>query len=237
MNKMIRSLLVLAALATGTAALAQPALKLVTVDIAKTYDSYWKAAEGNAKFQDAQQKAQEQAQEYQKQGQLLVEEYKELAEQAKSTLLTPDAKAKAEQAAAKKLEDIQRKDGEMRNFLSATERSLQQQQLTRRELLLEEITKVVNDTAKRKGATLVIDKSGPSVYRIPVVLYADAGYDITDEVIAEINKDKPATVPAAPASTPAKQPAAGTPASTTPAPAFTVPNVSAPKTEPAKKQP
>lgn len=235
MNKMIRTLLTVAALAAGsTAALAQPAIKLITVDVAKSYDSYYKAEEGMAKFRDAQQKAQEQAEEYRKQGQLMVEEYKELAEQAKSTLLTADAKTKAEQNAAKKLEDIQRKQGELQNFMQSTDRSLQQQMLTRRELLLEEITKTVNEIAKRKGATLVIDKSGPSAFRIPVVLYADAGYDITDEVIAEINKDKPATAPAAP-TVPASAPKVSGPATTTPAPGFTVPNVSAPKSEPAKK--
>jgi outer membrane protein len=234
MKQMIRTLLTLAALATGSAALAQPALKLVTVDIAKTYDSYYKAEEGMAKFRDAQQKAQEQAEEYRKQGQIMVDEYKELAEQSKSTLLTAEAKTKAEQSAQQKLEEIQRKQGELQNFMQSTERSLQQQMLTRRELLLEEITKTVNEIAKRKGATLVIDKSGPSAFRIPVVLYADAGYDITEEVITEINKDRPAT-PAAPAATPAKQPAAGTtPAAT---PGFTVPNVTAPATPPAKKQP
>jgi outer membrane protein len=232
MKQMIRTLLTLAALATGSVALAQPALKLVTVDIAKTYDSYYKAEEGMAKFRDAQQKAQEQAEEYRKQGQIMVDEYKELAEQSKSTLLTAEAKTKAEQSAQQKLEEIQRKQGELQNFMQSTERSLQQQMLTRRELLLEEITKTVNEIAKRKGATLVIDKSGPSAFRIPVVLYADAGYDITEEVITEINKDRPATAPAA---TPAKQPAAGTtPAAT---PGFTVPNVTAPATPPAKKQP
>ncbi len=234
MNKLIRTLLTVAALATGTAALAQPAVKLVTVDIAKTYDAYYKAQEGMVKFQEAQQKAQEQAQEYQKQGQLLVDEYKELVEQSKSAMLTPDAKAKAEQNAQKKLEEIQRKQGELQNFVQSTDRSLQQQMLTRRELLLEEITKTVTDIAKRKGATLVVDKSGPSGFRIPVVLYADAAYEITDEVIAEINKDKPATAPAAAPATPAAKQPAASPAAT-PAPAFTVPNVSAPKTEPAKK--
>jgi outer membrane protein len=237
MKQTIRTLLTLAALATGSAALAQPALKLITIDVAKTYDSYYKAEEGMAKFRDAQQKAQEQADEYRKQGQLMVDEYKELAEQAKSTLLTPDAKTKAEQTAAKKLEDIQRKQGELQQFMQNTERSLQQQMMTRREMHLDEITKVVNEIAKRKGATLVIDKSGPSAFRIPVVLYADAGYDITEEVITEINKDRPAAAPAAPATTPAKQPAATTPASATPAPSFTVPNVSSPATPPAKKQP
>jgi outer membrane protein len=233
MKQTIRTLLILAVLASGSAALAQPALKLITIDVAKTYDSYYKAEEGMAKFRDAQQNAQAQAEEYRKQGQLMVDEYKELAEQAKSTLLTPDAKTKAEQSAQQKLEEIQRKQNELNNFMQSTERSLQQQMLTRRELLLEEITKTVNEIAKRKGATLVIDKSGPSAFRIPVVLYADPAYDITEEVITEINKDRPA----APAATPAKQPAVTSPAPATAAPSFTVPNVTAPKTEPAKKQP
>src|SRR5260221_12248904 len=102
--------------------------------------------------------------------------------------------------------------------------------LTRREMLLEEITKVVKDVAKRKGATLVLDKSGPSAFRIPIVLDSDPGFDITDEVIAEVNKDRPPAAPAAPASTPplATKPTATTPAPSTPAPGFTVPNVSKP---------
>ncbi len=234
MNKMIRTLLTLAALATGsTTLLAQPAIKLITVDVAKTYDGYYKAEDGMAKFRDAQQKAQEQAEELRKQGQTMVDEYKELGEQAKNTLLNAEARTKAEQAAQKKLEDIQRKQADLQNFVQSTERSLQQQMLTRRELLLEEITKTVNELAKRKGATLVIDKSGPSAFRIPVVLYADAAYDITDEVIAEINKDRPAAATPPAATTPAK-PAAATPSPAAPAPGFTVPNVGT-KTEPAKK--
>jgi len=231
MHKMIRTLLTLAALGAGSGALlAQPAVKLVTVDIAKTYDGYYKAEDAMAKFNDARQKAQEQAEELRKQGQILVDEYKELVEQAKNTLLTAEAKGKAEQAAQKKLEDIQRKQQDMQNFVQNTDRSLQQQMLTRRELLVEEITTVVKDLAKKKGATLVIDKSGPSAFRIPVILDADPAYDITDEVLALINKDRPAA-PAAPAAAPAAK-------SATPAPAesgFSVPNVTAPKTEPAKK--
>ena len=105
MNKMIRTLLTVAALATGSVAFAQPAVKLVTVDVAKVYDGFYKAQDGMAKIQDARQKAQDQAEEYRKQGQLLVDEYKDLVEQSKNTLLTPDAKAKAEQNAQKKLEE------------------------------------------------------------------------------------------------------------------------------------
>jgi len=79
MNKMIRTLIVLASCAvSSTALMAQPAVKLIVVDMAKAYDNYYKTEEGNAKFREAEQKANEQVEELNKQGQILVDEYKEL---------------------------------------------------------------------------------------------------------------------------------------------------------------
>lgn len=224
---MIRTLLTLAAFGAGsTALLAQPAVKLIVVDMAKIYDSHYKTEEANAKFRDAEQKAQEQVEELNKQGQILVDEYKDLMEQSKSTMLTPEARSKAEADGQKKMEDIQRKQGEVQNFRTNTQRSLQQRIKTHRDLLLEEITKVVNDLAKKQGATLVLDRSGPTLFGIPSVLYSDPSYDITEEVVKEVNKDRPpapAVKPAAPVAAPAAP--ATAPAA---APAFKVPNVTPP---------
>lgn len=204
MKNLIRTLLALAALSAGSAALrAQPAVKLVVVDMAKVFDSHYKSEEANVKFRDAEQKAQEQAEELRKQGQILVDEYKELVEQAKSTLLTAEARTKAEADAQKKLEEIQRKQNDVQSFVQNTQRSLQQRIGTHRDLLLEEISKLVVEISKKHGATLVLDKSGPSAFRIPVVLYVDAAYDITDEVIREENKDRPLVPAAAAPATPA----------------------------------
>lgn len=226
MKKTIRTLLTLAALMTGsTALLAQPAVKLVVVDMAKVYDNHYKTEEANAKFRDAEQKAQEQVEELNKQGQTLVDEYKELIDQSKNTLLTAEARTKAEGDAQAKLEEIQRKQGEVQNFRTNTQRSLQQRIKTHRDLLLEEITKVVNDIAKRQGATLVLDRSGPTLFGIPGVLYADPGYDLTETVLTEVNKDRPAPTAAAPASVPA----AKTPAAPAAGSQFTVPGVTEPK--------
>ena len=215
MKKTIRTLIALAALTAGsTALLAQPAVKLVVVDMAKVYDNHYKTKEANAKFLDAEQKAQEQVEEYNKQGQMLVDEYKELMEQSKNTLLTSEARAKAEADVQRKGEEIQRKQTEVQQFRQTTQRSLQQRIKTHRDLLLEEISKVVSDLAKRNGATLVLDRSGPTLFGIPSVIHADPSYDITDAVLAEVNKDSPpaAAAPAAPGGN-----------------QFTVPNVSEPK--------
>lgn len=234
MNKLIRTLLTLAAFGTAsTALLAQPAVKLFTVNIGKVFDGHYKTEENNLKIKDAEQKAQEQAEELRKQGQTMVDEFKELAEQAKNTLLNAEARAKTEQAAQKKMEEIRRKEADLQGFIQNTQNSLRQRITNFQEILLEEITKTVNEIAKRKGATLVVDKSGPSAFRIPVVLYADPAYDITEEVLAEVNKDRPAAKPAA-STVPAAKPAPpATSAPSTPAPAFSVPNVGA-KTEPKK---
>ena len=80
---------------------------------------------------------------------------------------------------------------------------------------MEEISKVAAEVAKRKGITLLLDKSGPSLLGVPAVLYYDSGLEITADVLTEINKDKPedapeAEAPAAGADAPAVSfPAAG----------------------------
>jgi len=231
MNKLIRPFLLLAALATGsTALLAQPAIKLVTVDFRKAFDKYYKAEDANEKFNYALQLAKERAQEMEKQARTLDEELKGLVEQARSTLLNAEAKAKAEQAAMNKQEDRQRKLAELQDFVQKTQQQLNAQRQTRNEILSGEILGVVKDLALKQGATLVFDTSGRSDIGLTPLLYADKGFDITDAVITEVNKDRPVAPPAAPTPAPAK-PAAATPA---PAPGFTVPNVG-PKPDPAKK--
>jgi outer membrane protein len=195
--------LVAAAAFCGLAVMAQgQVLKINVVDMAKLYDNHYKTVEQNAKIQADDQKAQEEVEKLNKEGNVLVEEYKALAEQANNPALSADAKTKAQGDAQKKLETIQGKQREIQTFVQNTRNSLQQRLNTFRSLMLEEIAKVATDIAKRKGATLLIDKAGPSMIGISNFVYADPGFDITDEVMKELNKDKPATAAAPPAATP-----------------------------------
>jgi outer membrane protein len=229
MHKAIRSLIASVVLLAGAAALhAQATLKVVVVDMAKVYDTHYKTEEANAKFNDAAQRAQEQLEQINKQIQSAADEYKSLVEQAKSPMANDQAKAKAGEDANRKMEDIQRLNNEAQNFRANTQRSLQQRAKNHRDLIMDEIMKVVNDISRAKGATLVLDKSGPSILGIPVVLYSDPSYDITEDVVKEVNKDRPAPA-AAPATTPAPSaPATTTPPATNSSGGFTVPNVTTP---------
>ncbi|HUJ45126.1 MAG TPA: OmpH family outer membrane protein [Opitutaceae bacterium] len=227
MNRTLQS--VITAIAFGATALglsAQPALKIVTVDIGKIFDSHYKTEEQMAKLKDAQTKAQEELERMVKEANQLVEQYKETMDQSKNSLLTAEARTKAEGDAQKMMDDIQRRNADLQKFRSDTQQSLQQRFNNFRSVLLDEISKKVTEIAKAKGATLVVDKSGPTLAGIPSVIYADAAYDITDDVMAAVNKDRPATAAAAaPAPAPATPPAAATP---TAEPTVTVPGL-APK--------
>lgn len=208
-----------AALALG--AYAQPAVKILVVDMAKLYDTHYKTLEQNAKIQADDQKAQEEVEKMNKEGNVLVEEYKTLNDQSNNPALSAEAKGKAQDAAQKKLEAIQTKQREVQTFIQNTRNTLGQRLNTFRSLMLEEISKVAADVAKRKGATLLFDKAGPTAIGISNVIYADAGFDITDDVMKEVNKDRPAGAPTAPAAS--ATPAAGTTGSS--APAVSVPGL------------
>jgi len=220
MKNPINALSLIAALALAAgAAHAQPTPKLLVVDMAKLYDSHYKTEEQNAKLRTDEQKAQEEIERMNKDGNVLVDDYKSLSDQSNNPALTADAKAKSQNEAQKKLEEIQRKKNEIGTFAQNTQRSLQQRLQTFRSLMLEEISKIATDVAKRKGATLLLDKAGPTLIGVSNVIYADSAYEITEEVMKEINKDRPASAAVA-----APAPAQSAPAAD--APKITVPGVS-----------
>ncbi len=216
MKKPIQFLVALAAFSVAAFTAQAQTLKIHVVDMAKLYDNHYKTLEQNAKIQADDQKAQEEVDKMNKEGNGFVEEYKALADQSTNPALSAEAKSKAQNDAQKKLEGIQQKKNEIATFIQNTRNSLQQRLQTFRSLMLEEISKIATDVAKRKGATLLLDKAGPTGIGISSIVYADAGFEITDEVMKEINKDRPANAPTAPAAAPAAPAAAASPGITVP---------------------
>jgi outer membrane protein len=219
MKKSIQSLFAVAALAFSALTVqAQTGPKILVVDLAKLFDGHYKTQEQLAKLQADESKAQDQLAQITKEGNALVEQYKELDEESKNPTATAEAKAKAQADAQKKYDEIQQKRQEQQSFVQTTQRTLQQRSQTFKTLMIEEISKTAVDIAKSHGATFLIDKSGPSLIGVSNILYFDPTLDITDEVQAVINKDRPAV-------TPTPTPTAAAPDSTSDTPKITVPGI------------
>lgn len=219
MKNSISSLVAIAAFAAFAVGATAQTVKVAVVDMAKLYDTHYKTVEQNAKIQADDQKAQEEVEKMNKDGNALVEEYKGLNDQLNNPALSTEAKNKAQDTAQKKLEQIQTKQREVQTFIQNTRNTLGQRLNTFRALMLEEISKVAAEVAKRKGATVLLDRAGPTAIGISNIIYVDPAYDITEDVLKEINKDRPAGAAVAPA--PAAAPAAGSSSS----PALTVPGL------------
>ena len=220
MKKSIQSIVAVAAIAfSALTTHAQTAPKILVVDLAKLFDNHWKTQEQQAKLQADEAKAQDQLAQITKDGNALVEQFKELDEQAKNPAATAEAKAKAQADAQKKYEEIQQKKGEQNSFIQNTRNTLQQRFQTFKTLMIEEITKTAVEIAKKHGTTFLFDKSGPTLVGVSNILYFDPSLDITDEVATELNKDKPAASATPAASTAAPAPAAGD------SPKITVPGI------------
>jgi outer membrane protein len=197
MKKSIQSLVAVAAIAlTSLTAHAQTAPKILVVDLAKLFDNHWKTKEQQVKLKADGAKAQDQIAQLQKDGNALVDQFKELDEQSKNPTATAEAKAKAQADAQKLYDQIQQKRSELNSFAQNTQSTLRQRFETFKTLMIEEITKVAVDIAKKKGATFLVDKSGPTLVGVSNILYFDPSLDITDEVMSELNKDAPAVTPA-----------------------------------------
>lgn len=210
-----------AALALGLPA-QEPPLKIVTVNMGKILANHPEMKAQMAKLRGDEKQAEDEMQKMVKDGNQLVEQYKEALDQSKNTLLTADARSKAQADSEKMLAEIQKRQADFQNFRVQSQQTLQQRLNNIRSVLLGQISKKVEEIAKKRGATLVVDTSGVTLLGIPAVIYSDPAYDITDEVMAEIQKEHPPSTTTAPSSSTESAPAAtSTSAAASPAPAGT----------------
>ncbi len=203
MKTSFKSLLAVAALgASALTSQAQTATKILVLDIGKAVQAHYKAAEIEEALKSQLQKDQQQATLMQKDLSDLESKIRELDEQSKNPAITKEALAKLQTDGEKIVQEYQSKRGELENFAAKSNRDLNERKQNGLTSLVEDITKKGAELAKKKGADLLLPKNQ--------IIFNNPTWEITDEVITEINKDKPAgtaakpAAPAAPAAKPAQ---------------------------------
>lgn len=164
---------------------------IMTVDVASLYEGYHKTKEANAKIQGRFDTAKVQLDQMIADGEVEVEAYKTMVEQAQNPALSESARGDAERDADLQMEKIRNMQQEVQMFRQSTNNQLSQQQNTQRQFMLEEIKTVILEVAQEKGADLVFDTSTGVNTGLPSVIYANPSWDTTDEVLAVLNVDAP----------------------------------------------
>jgi outer membrane protein len=193
----MKKLLFLGLLVFVPASLASADLKVATVDLGQAFDAYYKTKEDISQLKqkelDAQKDVQAKNADYERIG----EEVTKLDQESKDPTLS--AEARLEKAKARDLRggDLDAARRSLSEFVDERKKELQDEYLRRRNAVVAELTKVINDYSSAQGYDLVLDKTSASVTSgVPIVLFSSSKLpDITADVIKQENANAPAMAP------------------------------------------
>ena len=183
-------LLSLAAAVLGTAGASAQNIKIGTVDMKKVFESYYKTKDAEAKINEARNTAKKELEDRMDVAKKTLDEVKKLDEEMAKPELSKDAKEQKAKIRTEKAGDLQNMDREIREFQQSREKQLQEQSVRMRAGIVDEINKVVADKVKAENFDVVLDKSGPSLNGVPIVLYSRDSYEFTTAVVDALNKNK-----------------------------------------------
>jgi|CZKI01.1.fsa_nt_gi outer membrane protein len=209
--------LIACSLAAPTAK-AQTAPKIVLFDLTRLFEAYWKTQQEEVKLAEDEAKFEKEVVRMQKEQKTSWQQMETLRKQAgplnsnamtgpgiinagsitfNTKTMTPSDYTNPQAAAEadKKEQEFDTLRMTIPDFLEKYRRQLRQRMETFKKLMFDEISKVAIAIAKAHGGMLLLDKSGPTLVGISSVVYCDPSLDITDEVMAAINKDRPANLP------------------------------------------
>ncbi len=175
-----------------------------TIDLRKTFDSYWKTKQADAGIK-------ERAAELDKTRKGLVddfqkgqEDYKRLMESANDQAVSEAERGKRKEASEKKLIELREQQSQIEQFDRQSRTTLAETQRRLRDNILKEIKEKIAGKAKAKGYSFVVDTAGESRNETPIFMYTSGENDITDEIVAELNANAPVAASPTPAPAPAK---------------------------------
>jgi outer membrane protein len=207
MNGKIGAWIVMGVWALTLSALAQgPAARIVTIDLNKVFNDYYKTPLAQAKLKDTVDtftKEQDEMMATYKKG---IDELNKLREEQEKSEYTAEVREQKRKAVAEKLAETQKLQRDIEDYRTSHQKILQEQTQRMRQTIIKEINDVVAKQAREQGYQLVFDKSGNTLNGVPVVIYSLDSLEITDEIIKILNKNQPKTTEAPkPAEKPAEK--------------------------------
>lgn len=188
MIRPLLSLLFTGALLSGAAA---ADLKFGVVDMSKAFSEFTKTKDAADRFKANVDKAQREMNERWSGYKTLMDGMQKLKKEISDPISSADVRGKkaAEfEEKAKKLRELEQEISEAQNRRT---NQLKQEDIEIRRGIYDEILAAVREKAKAEGYDFVFDRSGMSLSTVPVLLYYKDATDLTDLVVAELNK-KPA---------------------------------------------
>lgn len=167
-------------------------VKIATIDMTKTFDSYWRTKQADAALKEQAAEMDKELRGFVDERTKAVEEYQKMLASANDPALSAEERDKRKAEADKKLQDLRELEQTIQQYDRQARVTLEEKKSRLRANLVNEIRAVIEAKAKSAGYALVIDSSAIGANNVPVVLYRTAENDLTEEVIKQLNATAPA---------------------------------------------
>jgi Skp family chaperone for outer membrane proteins len=171
----------------AAACVAQGVDKLATVDLEAAVRSHPKTEGNKQTLRNTQKEYEEQRDALKTKVGRLQENFVKANEQANNSALNEKARETQKGIAREILTELRKEEEGLRQLISRLQRSLNETELLLFEGTMKDINAKVEEIAKEKGLSLVIDKSAVRAGApVPVVLWSIPTLDITEDLVKRI---------------------------------------------------
>lgn len=189
MKKVLTIASAVAAFALASTSTLHAELKVGFVDMNKVFSAYYKTKDAESRLNEATAAAKKELDERVETYQKNLTDLNKLNEEIARPELSKDAKDKKSKERDEKIAETKNLEREINEFRTTRSQQIQDQKLRRRNEIVEEITKVIQERVKGGQFDLVLDKSGNSLNGVPIILFSKDASDFSDDIIATLNKD------------------------------------------------
>lgn len=167
-----------------------PRIAIVRLD--RVFNEFYKTRLADAQLKAQAEEFNQERQRYVQELQQIQNEYNALREDALNVALNEEVRAQKRALAEEKLLAIREQESRIRRFDELRSKQLEDQTRRMRRNIVEEIREAVREYARAQGLDLVLDASGQTLNGVEAVVYLNDRLDITEPVIAALNRGAPA---------------------------------------------
>jgi outer membrane protein len=192
MKNTIVAFVITAALGLALSASAQaPAGRIVTIDLNKVFNEYYKTPIASAKLKETADTFNKEHDDMMANYKKEIDELNKLRDDQDKPEYTAEVREQKRKAVADKLTETQKMQRDIDDYRTSHRKILEEQTQRMRQTVLKEIEDVIDKEARDAGYQLVLDKSGNTLNGVPALVYSQDSLEITDDILKILNKNQP----------------------------------------------
>lgn len=168
--------------------------KIATINMRTVFDGYFKTKQADTQIKERAAEFDVEGKKYQEEYKKLTDEYSAAYAKIDDPTITAEVKAARQKEAEDKMIEIKKLETSITQFERSARTALGEHQKRLRDNIMKEIVDLVAKRAKSEGYNMVFDRGADSADRSPILVYTDGGYDLTDEILKQLNANAPADI-------------------------------------------